>query len=53
MQYIIIKMIKSKIRNMGDNRKVIEVPKAVRDDFETGEEVEFQKAKANTKGRKR
>ena len=43
-------MIKSNIRKFQGNRKVIEVPKAVRDDYLEGEEVEFQKVRKGQKG---
>lgn len=38
-------MIKSKVRKMGNDRKVIEVPYSVRDGFEEGEVVEIKKVK--------
>jgi len=43
-------MIKSKVRKSQGDRKVIEVPKAVRDEFNAGEEVEFQKVRKSQKG---
>ena len=47
-------MVKSKIRNMGLDRKVIEVPKVVREDYTAGEEVDFQKVRKTQKdGHKR
>lgn len=38
-------MVKSKVSRHSGERKIIEVPKAVRDDFDIGEEVEVRKVK--------
>jgi antitoxin component of MazEF toxin-antitoxin module len=38
-----IKKVISKVRKWGGWRKVIEIPKAVRDEFNVGEEVEVKK----------
>jgi len=35
--------IKSKVRNYGEGRKIIEIPKSVRDEFEEGELVLISK----------
>ena len=43
-------MVKSKVRKFQGDRKVIEVPKAVRDDYDAGEEVEFEKVRKSQKG---
>ena len=37
--------IRSKIRNYGSGRKMVEIPKSVRDNFEEGEEVIVEKVK--------
>ena len=42
-------MVISKVRKMGEDRKVIEVPKAVRNEYPDGEEVEFQKVRKTQK----
>jgi hypothetical protein len=41
--------IKSKIRKMGDDRKVVEIPKNVRDNFELSEEIVISKIKEEGK----
>ncbi len=37
--------IKSKVAKFSNGRKIVEVPKAVRDNFEVGEQVIIQKIK--------
>lgn len=37
--------IKSKIIKFGKERKIIEIPKAIRDNFEIGEQVTIEKCK--------
>ena len=35
---------KSKVAKFGNERKIVEIPKAVRDEFEPGEEVYIKKS---------
>lgn len=41
--------IKSKVNKHGEDRKIVEIPVAVRDNFEVGEEVEISKIEKKRK----
>jgi len=42
-------MIKGKVAKFTDNRKIIEIPQSVRDNFSVGEEVIITKKKSGKK----
>ena len=40
-------MFKAKVRKYGDGRKIIEIPKCVRDEYKEGEELVIKKVEKN------